>query len=555
MQFFRRNKEEKQEKKSGKKVKDTSTEHDSKNLIEKHNSHSESGNGSKIIDSELSSEEITQIKPSLDTTTFIETYPVSEPFVYVGISQDPEGGTMKYTVIEPILVKSEKQVLIRIRELLKTALQIDVRSFEGTTDSHKYLRKKILEILSRFNVKMPKSTFEKVMYYLNRDLLGYGVIDPLMKDPSIEDISCDGVNIPIYVFHRDYESIPTNIRFLTSELLDSFILRTTYLSGKHISVAEPLIDASLPDGSRIQMTYGTEVTKKGSTFTIRRFKDDPYSIIDLLKFSTLNSEMAALIWFALENKSSVLLSGGTASGKTTTINCFSMFIRPESKIITIEDTPEVNLAHTNWIQSVSRSGLSGVGEVSLFDLLKAALRQRPDFIIVGEVRGAEASTLFQAISTGHAGLSSVHADSVKAVFNRLTSPPMNIPRSLIPSVNLILQQARITIDGKPCRRIISMTEVMGLDTRTNEFITNEVFAHDQNTDSYKYAGRSYLMEKIAKNRGLSADKLKEELEDRELILSWMLHKNIRQYNAVTDIIRRYYFEPDILLNEARTADY
>lgn len=551
MKFFRKKKENISENKKGKKNNEGLTKFFSKNKTP-----SKSNDIIKTeLESELSSEEIVEIKPSLDTTTFIETYPVSEPFVYVGISQDPEGGTMKYTVIEPVLVKSEKLVLNRVKELLKTALQVDVRSFSGTIDSNKYLRKKILEILSRFNVKMPKSTFEKIMYYLNRDLLGFGVIDPLMKDPSIEDISCDGVNIPIYVWHRDYESIPTNIKFNTSELLDSFVLRTTYLSGKHISVAEPLIDAALPDGSRIQMTYGTEITKKGSTFTIRRFKDDPFSIIDLLKFQTLNSQMAAIIWFALENKSSILLSGGTASGKTTTINCFSMFIRPEAKIVTIEDTPEVNLAHKNWIQSVSRSGISGVGEVSLFDLLKAALRQRPDFIIVGEVRGSEASTLFQAISTGHAGLSSIHADSVKAVFNRLTSPPMSIPRTLIPSVNLILQQARITIDGKPSRRIISMTEVLGIDSRTNEFITNEVYAHDQNTDSYKYAGRSYIMEKIAKNRGYSDKKLEEELENRELVLEWMVQKNIRKYNDVTGVIRRYYFEPEILLNEVRTANY
>lgn len=552
MKFFRRKKENKSKNKLGNKDGNDLTKNkneQSKNLLESNNIIKSE------LASELSSEEIGEIKPSIDTTTFIETYPVSEPFVYVGISQDPEGGTMKYTVIEPVLVKSEKLVLNRVKELLKTALQVDVRTFSGTIDSHKYLRKKILEILSRFNVKMPKSTFEKIMYYLNRDLLGYGVIDPLMKDPSIEDISCDGVNIPLYVWHRDYESIPTNIKFISSELLDSFILRTTYLSGKHISVSEPLIDAALPDGSRIQMTYGTEVTKKGSTFTIRRFKDDPFSIVDLLKFQTLNIQMAAIIWFALENKSSILLSGGTASGKTTTINCFSMFIRPEAKIVTIEDTPEVNLAHTNWIQSVSRSGISGIGEVSLFDLLKAALRQRPDFIIVGEVRGAEASTLFQAISTGHAGLSSVHADSVKAVFNRLTSSPMNIPRMLIPSVNLILQQSRITIDGKPSRRIVSMTEVLGIDSRTNEFITNEVYAHDQNTDSYKYAGRSYIMEKIGKNRGFSVQQLKEELENRELVLDWMVQKNIRKYNDVTNIIRKYYFEPETLLNEVRTANY
>lgn len=491
----------------------------------------------------------------LETATFIETYPVLEPYVYVGITQDPEGGTMKYITLEPILVANESELLAKVKSLLKMALEVDVRTLDQSGDIHLYLRQKVLEILKRFEVKMAKSTFDKIMYYLNRDLLGYGIIDPFMKDPMIEDISCDGAKIPIYIWHREFESIPSNIMFHDHEQLDKFILRMAYLSGKHVSVAEPLVDASLPDGSRIQMTYGAEVTKKGSTFTIRKFKEDPFSVVDLIKFGTVNSEMAAMVWLALENKASVLLAGGTASGKTTTINCLSMFIRPESKIVTIEDTPELNLAHKNWIQSVSRSGIGGAGEITLYDLLKAALRQRPDFILVGEVRGAEASTLFQAISTGHAGLSSIHADTVPAVFHRLASPPMNIPRTLIPSVNYIMLQARITVAGKPARRILSMAEVLGLDTRTNEFVTNEVFSHDQGSDTFKYAGRSYIMEKIAKSKNYSKEKLEEELKNRQMILKWLLKKNIRKYKDVTDVIRRYYSDPDRLLNEVRIEAY
>ena len=492
---------------------------------------------------------------SFESTTFIETYPIFEPYVYVGITQNPESSTMIYSVIEPVLIPKEQELLKRVKDLLKIALEVDVRTLEKTKSVDSYLKNKVLEILKRFDVKMPKSTFDKIMYYLNRDLLGYYIIDPLMKDPMIEDISCDGVKIPIYIWHREYESIPTTLMFHSAEELDKFILRMAYFSGKHVSVAAPLIDAALPDGSRIQMTYGTEVTKKGSTFTIRKFKEDPFSVVDLLRFGTLSSEMAAMVWLALENKSSILLAGGTASGKTTTINCLSMFIRPEAKIVSIEDTPEINLAHKNWIQSISRTGVAGVGEVSLYDLLKAALRQRPDFIIVGEVRGAEASTLFQAISTGHAGLSSVHADSVQAVFNRLTSPPMSIPRMLVPSVNYILHQSRVTIAGKPTRRIMSMTEILGLDTRTTEFITNNVFLYDQPSDTYKYAGRSYIMEKIAKAKGYSVERLNSELENRKIVLEWMLKKNIRKYTNVTDIVRRYYADADDLMNEIRIEAY
>jgi len=487
--------------------------------------------------------------------TFLETYPVLEPYVYVGIAQDKFEGGLRYIAIEPILLPEEKEVLKRVKELLKIALEVDVRTLDRTQNAEAYLKRKVLEIAKRFNVKMTKSTFDKIIYYLSRDFLRYGIIDPLMKDSLIEDISCDGARIPIYVWHREFESIPTNIMFQDEEELDRFIFRMAYLSGRHVSIAEPLIDAALPDGSRIQMTYGTEVTKKGSTFTIRKFKEDPFSIVDLLKFNTLNSEMAAIAWFALESKASILLAGGTASGKTTTINCLSMFIRPEAKIVTIEDTPEINLAHSNWIQSVTRPGIGGVGEVTLYDLLKAALRQRPDFIIVGEVRGAEASTLFQAISTGHAGLSSIHADSVQAVFNRLTSPPMSIPRTLIPSVNYIMLQARVTVAGRPARRVVSMTEILGLDTRTDELITNEVFNYDPPTDSFRYIGRSYIMERIAKARNYSPEKLKNEVENRRLILEWMVKKNIRKYKDVADIIRRYYSDPDGLLSEVRIEAY
>jgi len=349
--------------------------------------------------------------------------------------------------------------------------------------------------------------------------------------------------------------MPTNIFFNDPAELDKFILLMTYRAGRHISIAEPLIDSSLPDGSRIHMTFGREVTRKGSTFTIRKFKEDPYSIVDLLNFKTISSEMAAMIWLALENKSSILLTGGTASGKTTTINCLSMFIRPEAKIVTIEDTPEVNLAHENWVQSITRSGFGGVGEVTLYDLLKAALRQRPDFIVVGEVRGEEASTLFQAISTGHAGLSSVHADTIQAVFNRLVSPPMNIPRMLVTSVNYILLQSRITIKNVPTRRMISMTEVLGVDTKTNEFITNDVFRYNLPKDSYEYSGRSYIMEKIAKYKGQTTDEIKEELRNRQTVLKWMVKKNIRKYSEVSHIVRKYYSDPIDILNEARMGEY
>ncbi|MBI4258534.1 MAG: type II/IV secretion system ATPase subunit [Thaumarchaeota archaeon] len=486
--------------------------------------------------------------------TFIETYPVYEPYVYIGIEQEPNG-RLKYIAIEPELTEVESKLLAQINDLLKIALDVDANVFKNDSNASDYLKKEIIKILKRFEIKMRKSTFDKLMYYIVRDHLRYGMIDPLMRDPMIEDISCVGPGTPIYAWQRDFESLPTNITIPDQETLDKFIMRMAYLSGRHLSIAQPLIDSSLPDGSRIQLTFSSEVTKKGSTFTIRRFKEDPLSIIDLLRFNTIDSEMAAMIWFALEHKSSVLLAGGTASGKTTTINCLSMFIKPDAKLVTIEDTPELNLSHANWIQSISRAAISGIGEISLYDLLRAALRQRPDFIIVGEIRGAEASTLFQAISTGHAGISSVHADSVPAVLRRLASEPMSIPRNLIPAVNYILLQERTTLGEKSVRRVSTMSELVGIDPRTNEFILNDVFKYQPASDSYNYSGRSYILEKIAKNRNLSAEDVRRDLLDRKTFLEWLAKKKVRKYREVSAAIGKYYLDNEGMMNQVRIESY
>jgi flagellar protein FlaI len=490
----------------------------------------------------------------LPEARFVEAYPILEPFVYVAIEVMPEGG-LRYRVIEPYLSESEVKLLDQINQMLKTALSVDMRSFSSQAAAAEYLRGEVIKLLKRFDVKVPRLAFDKLMYYVVRDHIGYGVIDPLMRDPRLEDISCDGPGIPIYVWHRDYESLPTNIVFPDSEKLDKFLMRMAYLVGKHISVAQPIVEGALPDGSRIHMTYGSEVTKKGSTFTIRKFRGEPLTVVDLIKLGTLNSDIASMLWFALENKASILVVGGTASGKTTTINCLSMLIHPDAKIVTIEDTPEINLAHVNWVQSVSRPGIMGVGEVTLYDLLVAALRQRPDYIIVGEIRGAEAYTLFQAISTGHAGLSSMHAESVSAALRRLIAEPMKIPKPLVATLNYILLQARLTIAGKSSRKILSVTEIVGLDPRTEEFITNEVYAYSFEKDQFIYNGRSYIVEKIARVKGLSEDEVKRDLNERKMVLEWMVKKGIRGYREVTAVVGDYYRNKEALLNRVRIDLY
>lgn len=477
----------------------------------------------------------------------IDSYSVREPFVRIVISQEPDG-SKKYIVIEPTLTKKERAQFAELKRALRDGLEFNVAEFDSGK-AVAYLSAKTQEIMRKFRISIPPQTLDKIFYFLDRDFLHYGKVDPIMMDPNIEDISCNGPETPIFVFHRNYESMPTSVRFKTQEELEKFVMRLAYMSGRNISVADPVVDAALPDGSRVQMTFGSEITKRGSTFTIRKFKPDPYSIVDMLRFGTFTAEIAALLWYAIENKSSVLMAGGTASGKTTSINCLALFIRPEMKIVTMEDTPEINLAHKNWIQSVSRQGIAGMGEVTLYDLLRAALRQRPDFIIPGEVRGEEAQTMFQAISTGHAGMSSIHADSVPAVFHRLTNPPMNIPRTLLPALNFVILQGRITIKGRPVRRVLSVTEVVGLDPRSNELITNEIYRFDAESDGYIYSGRSYTLEKLAKTKGVTMDEVRQELAIRRQILQWMSDRGMRRYRDVADMVQRYYTDKPSLLAE------
>src|SRR6266702_3822274 len=338
-------------------------------------------------------------------TPVLDQYDLNAPYAKARIVK--EEGQTKYQIAEVQLADDERKKLKEIGELLIEELDVDIKKLGTNENAAAYIRKLVERI-----IKNDK-------------------IDPMMRDPWIEDISCNGSGIPIYIWHRKYESIPTNVVFQTAEELDKFILKLSYMSGRARSIAQPVLDATLPDGSRIQMTYEKEVTRRGSTFTIRKFRERPLTVSDLCIYNTLGAEMAAWFWYIIEKQASVVLVGGTASGKTTTLNTLAMFIKPNAKIVSIEDTSEIQLPHENWLSSVVRAGFGVTGEVSeitLFDLLKNAMRQRPEYIIVGEVRGAEAYTLMQAIATGHGGLATLHADSAEAAIHRLESEPMNIPR-------------------------------------------------------------------------------------------------------------------------------
>ena len=489
----------------------------------------------------------------IENISILENYPLNPPYAFAKLTRDLTRGNITYTVEEPILNKTDLRNLQRLKGILNDVLQLKPTELHSKQAAGEYLIKKCNEIFDDYRFNPTSETRGKLLYYVVRDNLGYGKIDPLLRDPLIEDVSCDGINVPLYIWHRKFESIPTNIRFETADELDTNVLRLAYLCGSHVSIAQPLLDASLPDGSRINLTYGSEVTRKGSTFTIRKFKLDPFTVTDLVSFNSLSPEMAAFFWYAVENRVSILVAGGIAAGKTTLLNCLSMFIKPDLKVVSIEDTPELNLPHENWIPAATRThfGLSTENaDITLFDLLKASLRQRPDYIIVGEIRGAEAYTLFQAVSTGHLGMSTVHAESVESTVYRLESAPMNIPRTLIAGIDIILVQKRVEIGGKPVRKTVSTSEIVGLDPRSGEILTNEVYRWNPAEDTFDFTGRSYIIEKIAEKTGITTEQASEEIQRRAKVIQWMVKNNVRNYKGVSNIVRSYLENPEPILAEA-----
>jgi archaeal flagellar protein FlaI len=493
------------------------------------------------------------------------TYPVNPPYAFVHIKFDRESGELEYLALEPGVLREDWDAIARIREKMEAIMsqeelpeQVGI-SFERSPRLRQYLEERFDLVLDLYNIDVAERRKPIYLYYLERDFLGLGRTDAILRDPFLEDISCLGHGIPLYVFHRVFGSIRTNVKYDGELDLNKYIFRLAQISGKHISIYQPILDATLRDGSRINLTLGTEVTRKGSTFSIRKFSQDPVSPIDLIRFGSVSPEALSYFWTLIENHRSLLISGGTASGKTTFLNAVSMFIRPEDKIVSIEDTPEIHIDHQNWIQSVARtgygmasgiSGISGVsgisgrgltaGSVTLYDLLVAALRQRPEYVIVGEVRGAEAFTLFQAISVGHASMSTIHAGSIGELIHRVENEPMNIPRVLFQALDTVAFPAQVVVGNNRVRRISGVTEVLEVDPTTNELLTNDVFRWDPSTDRFIFLGRSFALERIGKATGKDPETFAVEMRRKEAYLRLMDQLMINYYKDVARAIAAYY---------------
>ncbi|WP_292517286.1 type II/IV secretion system ATPase subunit [Methanoculleus sp.] len=486
----------------------------------------------------------------------IELYPVNEPYAYVRVTYDGTTHEYTYCVLEPVLTPAERELFMEIKERLFETLNITTRDLSREA-AREALRDSANTIIADYGIHLAPPGREKILYHVEKEFLGDGLIDPVMHDKYIEDISCDGVNSPIFVYHTTYESMKTSLVYRDAAELDSFVTKLAQRAGKYISIAEPMLDATMSDGSRIQMTLGSEVTAHGSTFTIRKFREEPITPTDLIEWHTFSPLGIAFIWLAVENAKSCIFAGGTASGKTTTLNAISLFIPPLAKIVTLEDTRELKLPHPNWIPSITRDSFSqdGRGEIDMYELLRAALRQRPEYILVGEVRGKEALTLFQAMSTGHVTYATMHADSVASAVHRLENPPIDVPRNMLSALSLMSIQVQARIGGQRIRRNKQLIEILDIDPRTNELITNEVFRWHPATDEIRYSGKSYILEQIMEDRGWSEERMQEELKRRQEVLEWMRIKKIRYFRDVSKVLVSYFRDPESVIERVRSDLY
>ncbi len=489
----------------------------------------------------------------------LEILPIKPPFSYSRIIYDNKESEYVYESWEPYLTEREEKLLALIKDSLKRTLEYETGTL-GIKDKEEFLKESIDSFFRSRGMRVDENSRDKIVYYITRDYVGYGPIDVLMSDKSIEDVSCDGVSVPLFIFHRKYESIRTRERFDDEDDLNSFVIGLGQRCGKQISVANPILDGTSVEGHRVQATYAREVTTRGSSFTIRRFKEKPFTPTELIKYGTASPEMVAYLWLAVEHGRSMMVCGGTATGKTATLNAAALFIRPGAKIVSIEDTREINLPHENWIPGTTRSGVGekgadgkAAGEIDMFDLVRAALRQRPNYIVVGEVRGRETYTMFQAMATGHPTMSTMHADSVKSMVNRLENPPINTPRILLTALNFVIIQnfARIGAESEQVRRVVQVVELVGFEPETNELITNTVYEWDTATDSFIYKGHSFLFDELQEMKNMTHDEMDREFQRRVDLVNYMVEKDLDDYKDISRLVVSYYHYPEETIERIR----
>jgi len=487
---------------------------------------------------------IPPLKRIKDKTKVDIRYCLIAPYVFAHIHWDPKIYEIIYEIEEPMLTKEE----MKKKDEIVTAMN-NMIDFETVVEKEKsklleYIDKRFKLLTIELGIELSYESYHKMFYYLCRDFMGFNETEPLLRDYFIEDIECNGANSSVYVVHRVYRNMKTSLIFTDIDKLQSFVEKLAQRCGKYISYAKPILDGSLPDGSRVNATYTKDITSKGPTFTIRKFTKTPWTPIQLISFGTLSPEILAYLWILVQYKMNILITGGTSSGKTTLLNAIAFFIPPESRVVSIEDTRELNLPRDNWLPSVVRNatGIGTVGEISLFDLLKSSFRQNPDYVIVGEVRGAEASVLFQGMASGHSSISTIHADSVDTLIKRLETPPIELSPTLLNVLDCVCIMTHAIVNKEETRKLKEVVEIINV-TLDGIALTNTPFIWNAMENEFYSKKNSKIFEKIRKRYGMKVEELEVEFKKRVQLLYKIYQNKIFKFEEVQEIVNEYYKKP------------
>ncbi|MBW2967707.1 Flp pilus assembly complex ATPase component TadA [Candidatus Woesearchaeota archaeon] len=494
---------------------------------------------------------IIQLPPFSEKTKINIRYPLIPPFAYAHIYWDDKQHEIIYAIEEPVLDDTEKELLELIHLGLEEMINISFVRAAKSNILIQYLEKNVQSILVELGTKVSKKTYNKIMYYIYRNSVGLNEIEPLLNDYYVEDIECNGLHFPIYIVHRKYQNIRTNVIFTDGPYMTDFIEKLAQKTGRYVSYAKPLLDGTLPDGSRVNATYSEDITTRGPTFTIRKFTKEPWTPVHLIKTKTVSAEAFAYLWLTIENKFNLMVVGETASGKTTFLNCIVDFIPPEARICSIEDTRELNLAHDNWLPAETRSGfgvptLMGTqfGEITLFDLLRESFRQNPDYVIVGEIRGKEAYVLFQGMASGHPSFSTFHAASVDTVVKRLETPPINLSPSLVESLDVVCICIHVKDANRNFRRLKEIDEILEVEQALGKARFNSIVKWDPLKDEFGFGKDSDVFKRITERTGMTYDEVMEEMKRRAQLLKEMVKQDIADFGPFNEIINQYYKDPE-----------
>ncbi len=481
-------------------------------------------------------------------------YPLIPPYAYAHIHWDTANTELVYEIKEPELTDKEKEVLETLEDGIRELINL---SFISTNDRDTiliYLEKNIRVLLTELSIQLSMESYLKIMYYIYRDFVGLNELEPMMNDYFIEDVECNGLNTPVYIVHRKYRNIRTSLIYNDINKMAAFVEKLAQKCGRYVSYAEPVLDGSLPDGSRVNATYTKDITTRGPTYSIRKFTREPWSPIQLMIKGTCSAEILAYIWMMTEYENSYMVIGGTGTGKTSFLNVCAFFIPPQARIVSIEDTRELQIEHENWLPSVARAGVGitnilgqRYGEVNLFDLLRASFRQRPDYIIVGEVRGKEAFVLFQSFSSGHPGMATMHAEDVSTLIKRLETEPINLSGSLIETLAAVVVMAQSRIKGKEVRKVISIDEIVEIKEGLGGEVLNNVFRWDPKKDVFNFNLNSKVFENISVHFGFTKEQVLNEYNLRTKLIKELYKKGIVGFKEVQHIIHEYYKSPEVVL--------